>query len=484
MNKLISDENETILPEGTTLQSGKYRIDKFLSSGGFGIAYMATNMLFEEKVAIKEFFMKSVNRRDEDSTTISVSTPQNQIVFDEQKEKFMKEAKRLRSFHNKHIVHVVDLFVENGTAYYVMDYIDGESLSSRVEAQGKLPEKEVRNYLVQILDALEEVHNQKMFHLDLKPSNIMVDKGEQVYLIDFGASKQQKADGTGATSNSALAHTPGYAPLEQMSLEYENFGPWTDIYALGASLYNLLTGQKPPSTSKIADLAGDAFEFPSSVSQKMRNLIFWMMKGRRFDRPQSVADVRKFLNKGKKPQKTSYIEETLDSDETILNSFDPRPKSKAKFKSEPEPVCKSKIAPVSKMGGDETILNSATNNDLHEKDKNESIIKSKPQRNTPNRKRVDDMIYEDVSKSNNNIVIDTKPSREVTPRKKSRKEEREEKKRKVRNRLIIKYLIIPLLIILAYILTQGFTVGIVNGAIMAGIYFFFAFSFHSIDPLS
>ncbi len=357
MNKLILDENETILSEGTTLQSGKYRIDKFLSSGGFGIAYMATNVLFEEKVAIKEFFMKNVNRRDDNSTTISVSTPQNQIVFDEQKAKFMKEAKRLRSFHHKNIVHVVDLFVENGTAYYVMDYIDGESLSSRVEAQGKLPEKEVRNYLVQILDALEEVHSQKMYHLDLKPSNIMVDKSGQVCLIDFGASKQQKADGTGATSNSALAHTPGYAPLEQMSLEYENFGPWTDLYALGATLYNLLTGQKPPSTSKIADLAEDAFQFPSSVSQRMRNLIFWMMKGRRGDRPQSIADVRNYLNKGQKHQKASFIEETTDDGETILNSFDPQPKSKGKSKPKPKTVSKSELAPESKMIGDETILN-------------------------------------------------------------------------------------------------------------------------------
>ena len=357
MDKLNLEEKETILPEGTTLQKGKYRIDKFLSSGGFGIAYMATNVLFEEKVAIKEFFMKSVNQRDDDSTTISVTTPQNKIIFDEQKAKFMKEAKRLRSLHNQHIVHVTDLFEENGTFYYVMDYIDGESLNNKVDVQGKLPEKEVLDYLSQILDALEEVHNQKMFHLDLKPSNIMVDKSGQVYLIDFGASKQQKADGTGATSNSALTHTPGYAPLEQMSLEYENFGPWTDLYALGATLYNLLTGQKPPSTSKIADLAEDAFEFPSSVSQKMRNLIFWMMKGRRGDRPQSITDVRKFLNKGQKTQKASSAEETTDDGETILNSFEPKPKSKAKSKPEPKPVPKLKLAPESKMGGDETILN-------------------------------------------------------------------------------------------------------------------------------
>ena len=286
------EQSNSSLQAGSTLQMGKYRIDKFLSAGGFGIAYMATNVPFAEKVAIKEFFMKSVNLRGDDSTTVSVGNPQNKNVFLEQKAKFVKEAKRIREFHNKHIVHVSDLFEENGTAYYVMDYIDGESLDNKVKANGKLPEKEVIKYLDQILDALEEVHDHQMLHLDLKPSNIMVDNNGQILLIDFGASKQQKADGSGATANSALTHTPGYAPLEQMSMEFENFGPWTDLYSLGATLYNLLTGNKPPTTSRISDLDDDAFEFPESVSLELQGLIIWMMNGPRIKRPQSVERVR------------------------------------------------------------------------------------------------------------------------------------------------------------------------------------------------
>ena len=334
LDKRVLEKN--ILPAGATLQMGKYRIDKFLSSGGFGIAYMATNIPFDERVAVKEFFMKNVNQRDDDSTMVSVSNPSNKAFFDEQKAKFMKEARRLYSLHNPHIVHVVDLFEENGTVYYVMDYIDGVSLDSRVRKQGNLHEKVVRNYLIQILDALEVVHNQKMLHLDLKPANIMVDKKEQVYLIDFGASKQQKPDGSGATANSALTHTPGFAPLEQMSQEFENFGPWTDLYALGATLYNLLTSNKPPTTSKLSDLGEKAFQFPSSVSQEMRSLIFWLMKGRRGDRPQSVAEVREFLNEGQISQPQLSYDNSQDDEDTILNDDKLKQKAETVRESKPE----------------------------------------------------------------------------------------------------------------------------------------------------
>ena len=117
------------LPNGTLLQSGKYRIERVLGQGGFGITYLATNTAFDETVAIKEFFWRGVNHREQEGSTVSVSNRENEQMFGEQLAKFRKEARRIRRLHNPHIIAVHDLFDENGTAYYVMDHVDGESLA-------------------------------------------------------------------------------------------------------------------------------------------------------------------------------------------------------------------------------------------------------------------------------------------------------------------------------------------------------------------
>ena len=188
-----SVNSKSMLKVGTILR-GMYRIDSYLSSGGFGNTYVATNIEFEERVAIKEFFMKGVTQRDDNQTTISVSNAENHNSFLEQKEKFKKEARRLRKLKNEHIVKVHDLFEENGTAYYVMDYVDGENLAERLKRTGRsMTESEVRLILPQILDALKAVHDAGIWHLDLKPANILLEKGGNVKLIDFGASKQLNA---------------------------------------------------------------------------------------------------------------------------------------------------------------------------------------------------------------------------------------------------------------------------------------------------
>lgn len=248
-----STPREGLLAIGTTLANGKYRIEKYLASGGFGNTYMAIDTAFDERVAIKELFIKGVCGRMDNATDISISLTENQRTFNAQREKFRKEARRLRKLENKHIVRVHDLFDENGTTYYVMDFIEGESLSTRLKRTHQpMTEAEVLPILTQVLDALETVHNEGIWHLDLKPANIMVDDKDNVQLIDFGASKQlRNADGNSLSTSSALACTPGYAPSEQMEQNIEKFGPWTDLYALGATLYHLLTLQQPPSPSDI-----------------------------------------------------------------------------------------------------------------------------------------------------------------------------------------------------------------------------------------
>ena len=304
------------LQPNNTLQGGKYRIERVLGQGGFGITYVGYNTEFEETVAIKEFFMKGVTERDETTSVVSVSNADNVQQFEEQREKFKKEARRLRKLKNEHIVKVHDLFEENGTAYYVMDYIDGESLAEKMKKTGQpFTEAEVRSILSQILEALKEVHQNEIWHLDIKPGNIMINKNGFVYLIDFGASKQIRANGS-MTTSTALCYTPGYAPNEQIGQMYDRFGPWTDIYALGATIYNLLTNKKPPMAIDIEEDEEDAFEFPTAVSDEIQKLVVWMMQPKRKARPQNVDGLIEKMN----------TRETLKEKPIVDPKPEPKPK--------------------------------------------------------------------------------------------------------------------------------------------------------------
>ena len=272
------------LQPNTTLQGGKYRIEQVLGQGGFGITYLATQVSSNRQVAIKELFLNGVNERAGNS--IRVSNSVNDSLFEKQKEKFKKEAKRIMSLDNEHIVKVYDLFEENNTVYYVMDYLEGESLASKMKREGHpLTESEVMDILPQLLDALSEIHKFQIWHLDIKPANIMlIDK--TVVLIDFGASKQITPS---EMTSTALYFTPGYAPAEQTGKLFNQFGPWTDLYAVGATIFNLLTG-KSPLEFDIEEFKED--DLPESNLGLMYKMINWMMQPRRKERPQKAVDVK------------------------------------------------------------------------------------------------------------------------------------------------------------------------------------------------
>lgn len=303
VNMDVNSTSETniknMLRVGTILH-GTYRIESYLASGGFGNTYIVKNIEFDEIYAIKEFFLSGVCQREENNTTISVSNTENANLFIQQKEKFKKEARRLRNLNNPHIVKVHDLFEENGTAYYVMDYVDGKNLSTRIKAR-HIPyaESTILNWLGQILDALQTVHAAGMLHLDIKPANIIVDKCNNVKIIDFGASKQQCST-DGVTVNTVICYTNGYAPNEQIAQNYNRCGPWTDFYALGATLFKLLTCVNPPS---VTDLMEDNSEdkhiaLPMlKVSDATKRLVLWMMEVNRQNRPQSVAEIKDFIER-------------------------------------------------------------------------------------------------------------------------------------------------------------------------------------------
>ena len=294
------------LQPNTTLQGGKYRIERVLGQGGFGITYMATQVSLQRKVAIKELFLGGSGQaiNDRRGNEVVVTNSANQASFDQHKTKFKKEALRLANLNHPNLVKVHDFFEENGTVYYVMDYIDGESLRTKWNREGCLSEELVINYMQQILPALDAAHKQNIWHLDIKPENIMVDRNGHAYLIDFGASKHVEPNST-LTTSLALAYTPGYCPPELLdlsneSLEYyiqaiKDIGPWTDIYALGATMYNLLSDSIPPSKRRLDKEGRNAFMFPSNISSSTKDLIVWMMKPNSEDRPQSVDEIYVFL---------------------------------------------------------------------------------------------------------------------------------------------------------------------------------------------
>ena len=272
------------LQPNTTLQGGKYRIEQVLGQGGFGITYLAVQASDNCRVAIKELFLNGVNERV--GTVIQVSNSINDTLFEKQKVKFKKEAKRIMSLDNEHIVKVYDLFEENNTEYYVMDYLEGESLASKMKREGHpLTESEVMDILPQLLDALSEIHQYQIWHLDIKPANIML-VDNTIVLIDFGASKQITPS---EMTSTALYFTPGYAPAEQTGMLFKQFGPWTDLYAVGATLFNLLTG-KSPLEFDIEEFKED--DLPESNLGLMYKLINWMMQPKRKERPQKAEDVK------------------------------------------------------------------------------------------------------------------------------------------------------------------------------------------------
>ena len=298
-----------------SLQNGKYAITKELGSGGFGITYEAVNSRVGKRVAIKEFFMSEICGRGNDGATVVIPIEANLATFERQKNRFLQEAGRRTRLSHPHIVQVHDCFEENGTAYYVMDYIEGENLAARLSRTGQpMDEAEALKIFEQVLDALEYIHGQEppLLHLDIKPSNLIIKENDDVVLIDFGASKNVDEDGK-VYNSIYLPYTRGFAPREQMEQDIPKIGSWTDFYSLGATLYNLLTNRQPPLPSDIDDdMTEDKHEampFPAKVSEQTRKLILLLMSALRSKRPQSVDEIRNLLKQDEDAPKPYKKEE-------------------------------------------------------------------------------------------------------------------------------------------------------------------------------
>ncbi len=287
-------EQSNYLPAGTLLAGGRYRIVRHISSGGFGNTYEAVHVGLSVRYAVKEFFPKEFCEREEATHRMSIVSKSKVEQVERLSRKFLEEARGLATLRHPGIVRVHDVFEENGTAYFVMDFIEGRSLEAMLKLNGALKEENALYYIRQAAEALSYVHANNRLHLDLKPDNIMVDNQGNAILIDFGTSKFYD-ENTGQNNSTLLALTPGFAPPEQMSNDVRVFSPATDIYALGATFYRVLTGVNPPSSTSLASENEELKPLPAHISEGTRNAVMAAMQISSKKRPQSVADFLKLL---------------------------------------------------------------------------------------------------------------------------------------------------------------------------------------------
>lgn len=304
------------LRNNSTLQNGKYRIEKLLGQGGFGVTYLAYQTNLERRVAIKEFFMKEYCVRDESTSHVSVTTEHNRELVSRFRNKFVKEARCIANLSHIHIVRVIDVFEENGTAYYVMDYLVGGTLQDVVQTHGALSMSVALDYIRQVASALDYIHSHNLLHLDVKPSNIMLNDSGEAVLVDFGVSKRYDKSGY-QTSNTPLGVSEGYAPIEQYECGGINqFSPSTDIYSLGATFYYLLIGSRPPKASVLLD---DSLSFPDNIPDGIQTCIVRAMSPVRKDRLKCIGDFLYLLEISVKEQ--GYKTKTVGYTNTVNNTY-------------------------------------------------------------------------------------------------------------------------------------------------------------------
>lgn len=248
----------TQLQPGTVIHGthNDYRIERVLGQGSFGITYVANVRLkgrlgaieSAAMVAIKEFFLRDVSSRN----GLRVFSVSDSTLCSDYRRDFLREAQNLSRLDNDHIVKVLETIEENDTVYYVMEYLSGGNLDQHILSHGKLSCREALDIAIQIGEALKCMHAQHMLHLDLKPLNVMRGEDGHIVLIDFGLSKCFSADGQPESSTRIGQGTTGYAPIEQHSFKKaDGFMPTLDIYALGATLFKMLTGSVPPEASVV-----------------------------------------------------------------------------------------------------------------------------------------------------------------------------------------------------------------------------------------
>ena len=299
---MSNQDHAYALPSGFMLE--EYQIERVLGSGGFGITYYAWDRHLDKAVAIKEYLPNEFAVRYED-TTVAPKSSSDAETYEWGLTRFLEEARILAGFDHPNINKVYRRLEAHGTAYMVLEYLPGESLSVRLKRTGRLSPDEVWCLFNELLSGLSEVHRQDYVHRDIKPGNIMFREDGGAVLLDFGAARQAVGQ---RSKNITSILTPGYAPIEQYDQKAVYVGPWTDFYALGVVAYRCVTGVREgelldaPARSLLVLHGEREKDMPLAVElakgeydQRLLNAIDWCMRVDKRERPQGVADLEKAL---------------------------------------------------------------------------------------------------------------------------------------------------------------------------------------------
>lgn len=303
-----SMSNTRCLKPGVILKE-RYKIEEVIGAGGFGITYRAWDPLLQSYVAIKEYYPSGIATRSADSSKVCVPVGQEQREYHRGRIRFLKEAQDVARFQSEpNIVSIYDYLEENDTAYMVMEYLHGCTLKQYIrEHGGRLDTDYILHICLSVLDALAVVHKAGMIHRDISPENIFICEDLTVKLIDFGAAKQVYLDGEQTMS---VVLKPGYAPPEQYAKK-DKQGPWTDIYALGATLYFVATGEKPEESfgRVLEDTIKPVCEVNPEIPRAMSQVIMRAMSVKIEDRYQTVEAMREALlaGEGQNAQMEPYV---------------------------------------------------------------------------------------------------------------------------------------------------------------------------------
>lgn len=282
------------LPKGTTL--GRYLVEGTIGGGGFSIVYKATDRETKNKVVIKEFMPMEKARRREDQSLEYLSEDSGDSSPNSGIKRFFDEAGALARFSHPSIVKVIDVFRGNNTVYMVMNYHRGKDLRWYIKRHnGRMSEKFIRTVFPKLMEGLQAMHQQNMLHLDIKPANILIRPGGKPLLLDFGASKESLISNRASGPHTL---TMGFAPLEQH--RHAHVGPWSDIYALGATMYACITGKSPPNALEREQkdrLKPMRKTHGRQYSKSILETVDWCLQLDQLQRPQSISELLDYMNR-------------------------------------------------------------------------------------------------------------------------------------------------------------------------------------------
>jgi len=291
------DNTSKELTTGTRLQSGKYTIERVLGAGGFGITYYARHNTLGHYFAIKEFFISGYCVRNTWRKNVMLQGIDPE-VYDKYLQKFIEEAQILAQLDHPNIVKIIDIFQENNTAYIVMPFVDGQTLQQLVEQKGRLDYETAVNYIAQLSDAVDYIHQRNILHRDIKPDNVIITPENNAILIDFGSAREFIND---KTQQHTTIYTQGYAPLEQYAANSRK-GSYSDIYSLGAVFYFTLSGEKPmDAATRMGETMPEPKALVSSIPDEANQTIMKAMSLKPEDRQQNIKEfMEDLLNKKRK----------------------------------------------------------------------------------------------------------------------------------------------------------------------------------------